>query len=609
MATYSRRLSDHSFEETQNSACHNTLEPDCFPFLKSSSDTLFPRRGSVEERQTEYQEMRKTFSSIVTPRNSAETDARCPLHPSCFTPQNNFTVIPLCGCFQMGTIPHPNHVSKSPIFQDESKIHANSHTNTNSAMRRDTDTMLYEDANLGRLQAKVMYRSCSDIICGYKENCYHDNAMHSQTTAAHQVTMPGRGYGVIPQEEMVPKDSGQRIVINISGSETDTGHQENVGESELQVNSIVNNVCSPMHRGHFMLTERSPNYPGVMFVQESGRQHQGYSMTGNEAITMDQGNVAYREGAAIHQDNLVGNHTCTGLQNHMIPDLRIPDTTPAYCHSLPIPAIHFFPRLVTSVSESGTENVVDACCDRLPVSGILTFPRLVSSVSESRLDARHLLKYHGTLGNEAIPGVINRNLHKTSDGKEAKLEKVSHPLLQNKQNGNVGARTRDIWTMTSIRDLTLSFHHQLEHKNAEIQTSLSVDCKSVGTSPMYSSDSCLVHMFPEVSLEENQLIQESPVREVKWDDEGMTWEVYGASVDPEVLGLAIQKHLEIQIEQHEKDKMSTADKTVTQLDPHIDRTCVVEEPAKGKRHLPGFRNFMTTLRHPTCCVHSSTAID
>ncbi|CAF94536.1 unnamed protein product, partial [Tetraodon nigroviridis] len=39
----------------------------------------------------------------------------------------------------------------------------------------------------------------------------------------------------------------------------------------------------------------------------------------------------------------------------------------------------------------------------------------------------------------------------------------------------------------------------------------------------------------------------SPVKEVKWDAEGMTWEVYGASVDPEELGLAIQRHLELQI--------------------------------------------------------------
>ncbi|XP_067876466.1 GRIN2-like protein [Heterodontus francisci] len=612
MATYSRRLSDHSFQETQNTACHNTLEPDCFPLSKSSSDTLFPRRGSIGEMPTTKQELKKSFSSVVSPSSSGETDMRRPHHPSCFTLQDNFTLIPLCGCFQMGTIPDPKHVSESLIFQDATNIHANSHTNMNSSTRRDTDAKLHADSNLGKLQAKMIHRSCSDIICGYKENCYRGNFMHSKTTAVHQATVPGRGYSVTPQDEMMTKDCSQRIMINISGTETDVGLQENVRESaaiaEHQVNSIANNVCNPMHQGHFMFTESSPNYPGVMAVQESGRQYQGNSVTGNEAITTDQGNVAYREGVTTHQDSLMDNHTCTGFQSHMISDLRLQDTTPAYCHSLPIPAIHLFPRLVSSVSETGRGTVVDACCHPLPVAGILTFPKLVSSVSESRLDARHLLKCHGTLENEAVRTVIDRNSH-TSDREKVELENVSHPLLQHNPNCNVGVRTRDTWTMTSVTDLTLRFHHQLEHKDAQIQTSLPVDYRSVGTNPMSPTDRRLVHMFPEVNLEENQLIQESPVREVQWDDKGMTWEVYGASVDPEVLGLAIQKHLEIQIEQHEKDKMSTAENTVKQLGTHVDGTCVMEQPAKEKRHLPGFRNMMSTLRHPTWCVRSNTTID
>ncbi|XP_041032440.1 GRIN2-like protein isoform X1 [Carcharodon carcharias] len=612
MATYSRRLSDYSFQETQNTVCHNTLEPDCFPLSKSSSATLFPRRDSMEERQTTKQELRKTLSSVVSPRNSVEMDMRCPYHPLCFTPQDNFTVIPLCHCFHMGTIPDPNHVSEFPIFQDDSKIHTNSHMNTNSSMGKDTDTMLCADSNLGKLQAKMMHRSCSDIIHGYKENCYRGSVVHSKTTTAHQAAVPGRGYSIIPQDEIVTKECSQKIVINISGSETDTGYQENVSESaaiaEHQDNCIANDLCSPMHRGHLMFTESSLNYPSVTVVQESGRQYQGNSVTRNEMIATDQGSVTYREGVATHQNSLMGNHTCTGLQSHLISGLRIQDTTPAYCHSLPIPAIHLFPRLVSSVSESGRGTVVNACCHPLPVSGILTFPRLVSSVSESGLDARHLLKCHGNMENEAVHTAVDRNSQNTSDGEKAE-QKFSHSLLQNNSNSNVGVRTRDTWTMTSVTDLTLRYRHQLEHKDAEVQTSLAVNCRSVGTSPMSPTDSCLVHMFPEVNLEENQLIQESPVREVKWDDKGMTWEVYGASVDPEVLGLAIQKHLEIQIEQHEKDKMSIAEKTVKQLSTHADGTCVMEQPVKEKRHLPGFRNMMSTLRHPTCCVRSSAAID
>ncbi|XP_076581072.1 uncharacterized protein LOC143317037 [Chaetodon auriga] len=41
-------------------------------------------------------------------------------------------------------------------------------------------------------------------------------------------------------------------------------------------------------------------------------------------------------------------------------------------------------------------------------------------------------------------------------------------------------------------------------------------------------------------------------REVAWDKQGMTWEVYGASVDLECLGMAIQSHLESKIREQEK---------------------------------------------------------
>lgn len=41
-------------------------------------------------------------------------------------------------------------------------------------------------------------------------------------------------------------------------------------------------------------------------------------------------------------------------------------------------------------------------------------------------------------------------------------------------------------------------------------------------------------------------------QEVAWDKQGMTWEVYGASVDLECLGSAIQTHLESKIREQEK---------------------------------------------------------
>ncbi|KTG01490.1 hypothetical protein cypCar_00016769 [Cyprinus carpio] len=41
-------------------------------------------------------------------------------------------------------------------------------------------------------------------------------------------------------------------------------------------------------------------------------------------------------------------------------------------------------------------------------------------------------------------------------------------------------------------------------------------------------------------------------QEIVWDEQGMTWEVYGASLDMESLGFAIQNHLQCKIREHER---------------------------------------------------------
>lgn len=46
--------------------------------------------------------------------------------------------------------------------------------------------------------------------------------------------------------------------------------------------------------------------------------------------------------------------------------------------------------------------------------------------------------------------------------------------------------------------------------------------------------------------ERDGLGRRGSMKQVQWDENGMTWDVHGASVDPEVLSTAIQKHLELQ---------------------------------------------------------------
>lgn len=87
------------------------------------------------------------------------------------------------------------------------------------------------------------------------------------------------------------------------------------------------------------------------------------------------------------------------------------------------------------------------------------------------------------------------------------------------------------------------------------------------------------------------------MKEVKWDAEGMTWEVYGASVDPEELGLAIQKHLELQI----KETANRAAK-LSQQKP---------DPSRQVRNVGCLRKRRTmgSIPTPACCSRSTAAVD
>ncbi|XP_069599661.1 G protein-regulated inducer of neurite outgrowth 3 [Ranitomeya imitator] len=87
------------------------------------------------------------------------------------------------------------------------------------------------------------------------------------------------------------------------------------------------------------------------------------------------------------------------------------------------------------------------------------------------------------------------------------------------------------------------------------------------------------------------------VKDVVWDEQGMTWEVYGASNDPEALGIAIQNHLQRQIREHEKmirEKLKQNRKSIC-------------SDSSGKKHRRRqhrvFQSILKNFRRPNCCSH------
>ncbi|NXQ97360.1 GRIN1 protein, partial [Sagittarius serpentarius] len=147
-------------------------------------------------------------------------------------------------------------------------------------------------------------------------------------------------------------------------------------------------------------------------------------------------------------------------------------------------------------------------------------------------------------------------------------------------------------------------HPEPSKKDAEMQVSMPVETRSVATGPMTPVAKSPQASYPEVHVK-GTVAEEAPepIREVSWDEKGMTWEVYGASMEVEVLGMAIQKHLEKQIEEHGRQVVTT---------PQSTRAGSIKgAPRKGeaKRQPNVFRALLQNVRWPRCCSRASPAME
>lgn len=93
------------------------------------------------------------------------------------------------------------------------------------------------------------------------------------------------------------------------------------------------------------------------------------------------------------------------------------------------------------------------------------------------------------------------------------------------------------------------------------------------------------------------LKQSKRVRDVVWDEQGMTWEVYGASLDPESLGVAIQNHLQRQIREHEKSAKAQSSQTRRSISSDTSSN----KKLKGRQHSV-LQSMLQNFRRPNCCV-------
>ncbi|NXU53238.1 GRIN2 protein, partial [Turnix velox] len=436
---------------------------------------------------------------------------------------------------------------------------------------------LWEMEELGA----AIRRSHSDLNC----SCRHTSVPHIETTAAHSNLS---SCPPVARMSFQSQRYGSETIENISHCQNLGRHlpvqprDQKVPTNSFDSGGISRNTTVYTDPGTFHSALLGPHMPGNGFSNRTVFSQ----ATGIIPAGLAYGNIPHS--AHSHTVRTVHNNSVGPCNLRQEPYMKVDATSPAYCHSLPIPSLQLLPCLVCSVSETGKEQPAPGYFHSFSASDILTYPKLVSSVSETGLDAKKVLKCC------SIPGEqLQQHPEECAQQEQTPPEtQAACGAFSSQQGAHTALTTKDMWTMTSMNDLSRG----LERRDAGVQTLPMVECRSVATSPAAAAEGHS-HVFPEVNLEQDLETPKSPVREVRWDDEGMTWEVYGASVDPEVLGLAIQKHLEIQIEQFQMEPSELAGKS--QEESSSDKM--------GKKR--PFRTMMQSLRYPSCCARSSSAVE
>ncbi|MED6293984.1 hypothetical protein CHARACLAT_016241 [Characodon lateralis] len=137
-------------------------------------------------------------------------------------------------------------------------------------------------------------------------------------------------------------------------------------------------------------------------------------------------------------------------------------------------------------------------------------------------------------------------------------------------------------------------------RNIALSQGLPATTMTAKTVAKSETNSAEQEIKPEKNEEQDDQTQKDKnVHDVVWDEQGMTWEVYGASVDPESLGFAIQSHLQCKIREQEKKLIAQTSfrKSISGVD----------SPQRGKKNKRRqqniFRSMLQNVRRPNCCVH------
>ncbi|XP_015680618.1 G protein-regulated inducer of neurite outgrowth 3 [Protobothrops mucrosquamatus] len=202
--------------------------------------------------------------------------------------------------------------------------------------------------------------------------------------------------------------------------------------------------------------------------------------------------------------------------------------------------------------------------------------------------------------------IISEEQKMNTTGSVTGSQTMSAPVVaENKQDMVPGdTRAETLVSHNPASKLSRSFATTIGIQNDEIQKGPVLDVPAPRTSsspiPRFGEKK---KGFKAIAAEAKvHLKQSKRIRDVVWDEQGMTWEVYGASLDPESLGIAIQNHLQRQIREHEK--LIKSQSSLTRKSISSDTSS--NKKLKGRHHNV-FHSMLQNFRRPNCCVRPAAS--
>ncbi|KAM4636544.1 G protein-regulated inducer of neurite outgrowth 2 [Discoglossus pictus] len=604
MANWNHRLSTHSYQETINVVpCLMKTSQDGHSLSKSSSSLPCSGQGSSQKNQDVHQSLNSVLCPSRCNKNNVHHLGNCPSSPiqdgdleSCIRQNNcnNVTTDLLEEKAQHRSLHLSVDSSLAPKELEDKRNFVRSNVSENVSLLGCPEMPVSKAQSVDKLDATGVgvQKSFSDYFCGSRPPVSSPIMKHKKPSATYSTLCSSSSFS----------DSGSdgacSIKYNSGTDQSPSNTQNNLTEvicpAKDQNISLCHLDSSSIHHNITVYTAPGTYHHGILGPKNSGNgfpnyghmySQRYYNITGGMSCDNISSTKHSPPPMIIH--NSCTMHCCTVHETLS----KVEDTFAAYCHSLPISSVQFSPGLVCPISDP--VQTAPPLCPLLSPPGMTAFPKLVSSVSESGLDAKKMIRCGHLPFNPPQMSFGEMHINTSIRDSNEVLSKTSESSSENLQTADSGAGKKDTWTMTSTNYLTIEQRVPLDYKDAGVQTTIPMENKSVATSPCPRS-SAQSHLSPEVDQTLDVQSSESPVREIRWDDEGMTWEVYGASVDPEVLGLAIQKHLEVQIEQHLQPSELSEENTAEQF-------------TKEKRR--SIRTVMHSLRQSNCCVRTSSTTE